>query len=103
MRLRRAPQRTGCLTQQRQHLLRQLVGLRHHRRAGLLQDLGARQVGSFCGEVGVGDTAAGSRLVLDGDLQVADDAVEAVLHCAVQRAFRGDRGQCRVDVGQCGR
>ena len=30
-----------------------LVGLGHHRRTGLLQDLGARQVGGFCREVGV--------------------------------------------------
>src|SRR5688572_2852995 len=34
----------GPLTEQGEHLLRQLVGLGHHRRAGLLQDLGARQV-----------------------------------------------------------
>ena len=40
----RGPQR---LLQQRQHALRNLVGLGHHGRAGLLQDLGARQVGSF--------------------------------------------------------
>ena len=36
--------RTPRSAQQLQHLLRQLVGLRDHRRAGLLQHLGARQV-----------------------------------------------------------
>lgn len=33
--------------QQAQHLLRQLVGLRHHGGACLLQDLGAAQAGRF--------------------------------------------------------
>ncbi len=36
-----------CLPQQGQHALGQLVGLRHHGGAGLLQDLRARQVGGF--------------------------------------------------------
>ena len=47
--------------QQRQHLLRQLVGLGDHGGAGLLQHLGARQVGGFRGEVGVLDAAARGR------------------------------------------
>ena len=33
--------------QQAQHPLRQLVSLRHHGRASLLQDLGAAQAGRF--------------------------------------------------------
>jgi hypothetical protein len=38
-------QARSCSTlQQLQHLLRQLVGLRHHGSAGLLQDVGAAQV-----------------------------------------------------------
>ena len=37
--------RSGGLPEQGEDLLRQLVGLRHHRGAGLLQDLRARQVG----------------------------------------------------------
>ena len=41
------------LPQQGQYTLWQLVGLGHHGRAGLLQDLGTRQVGGFCREVGV--------------------------------------------------
>ena len=33
--------------EQLQNTLRQLIGLRHHGGAGLLQDLGAREVGRF--------------------------------------------------------
>src|SRR5689334_2026212 len=39
--------------QELQDLLRQLIRLRDHRGRGLLQHLGARQVGGFRGEVGV--------------------------------------------------
>src|SRR5882672_5379152 len=46
------------LLEQLQNLLRQLVGLSHHRRRGLLQHLSARQVGCFSGKVGVLDAAA---------------------------------------------
>jgi hypothetical protein len=46
----------NCLAlQQRHDVLRQRVGLRQHRGAGLLQDLGLGQVGGFCREVGVLD------------------------------------------------
>jgi hypothetical protein len=46
----------NCLAlQQRHDVLRQRVGLRQHRSAGLLQDLGLGQVGGFCREVGVLD------------------------------------------------
>jgi hypothetical protein len=45
-------------SKQLQHLLRQLVGLRHHRIAGLLQDLRAAEVRGFDREVGVDDAAA---------------------------------------------
>jgi len=43
------------LAQQREHALRQLVGLRHHGGAGLLQDLRTRQISCLDGEVGVLD------------------------------------------------
>ena len=46
-----------------QRLLRQLVGLRHHRVASLLQDVGAAEVGGFRREVGIHDAAAGRALV----------------------------------------
>lgn len=42
-----APLRAGLLTQQREHALWELIRLRHHGGACLLQDLGARQVGRF--------------------------------------------------------
>ena len=45
-------------TQQGQHALGQLIGLRHHGRTGLLQDLGTRQVGGFDREVGILNPAA---------------------------------------------
>src|SRR3989344_1143357 len=65
--------------QEGQDLLGQLVGLGDHRCAGLLQDLRARQVGGFRGEVCVHDPAAGSGLVFDVGLQVRDHGLEAVL------------------------
>lgn len=39
--------RAALLAQQREHALWELIRLRHHGSAGLLQDLRARQVGSF--------------------------------------------------------
>ena len=54
------------LFEQRQHALRNLVGLRHHGGAGLLQDLGAREVGGFLGKVGIHDAPTGGREVLVG-------------------------------------
>ena len=44
--------------QQAHHLLRRLIGLRHHGGAGLLQDLRPRHVGGFSREIGVHDAAA---------------------------------------------
>lgn len=41
------------LLEQRQHALRDLVGLSHHGGSSLLQDLGAGKIGRFCGKVGV--------------------------------------------------
>ncbi|KAG0921464.1 hypothetical protein G6F32_015092 [Rhizopus arrhizus] len=56
--------------QQAEHVLRYLVGLGQHGRTGLLQDLGAGQLGGFLGEVGIADAAARGRQVLRGGLQV---------------------------------
>ena len=83
--------------QQLQHLLRHLVGLRDHRRAGLLQHLGARQVGGFRREVGILDAAARGREVLAAGLQVLDRRREAVLDRAERGAAAGDRRQRGVD------
>ena len=41
------------LLEQRQHALRDLVGLGHHGSSSLLQDLGAGKIGRFRGKVGV--------------------------------------------------
>jgi hypothetical protein len=47
------------LTQQGEHGLRHLVGLRQHRRTGLLQDLRAGHIGHFRRVVRILDSAAG--------------------------------------------
>ena len=64
-------------SKQLQHLLRQLVGLSHHRVASLLQDVGAAEVGGFRREVGIHDAAAGRALVFDRHLQVRNHRVKA--------------------------
>ena len=75
------------------------VILRDHRIAGLLQDVGAAQVGGLDGEVGVHDAAARATWFSPGDHQVADDGLEAVLHR--RRRWRGwsfmvsERSRCR--------
>ncbi len=78
----RAPAGGACdrldgLFQQGQHALGQLVGLGHHRRAGLLQDLGARQVGGFRSEVRVLNTAARGGHVLGRRVQIGDRGLES--------------------------
>ena len=88
------------LTQEREHLVRQLVGLRHHRRTGLLQDLRTRQIGRFRREVGVHDAAARSSLVLASDLQVADRKLEAAHRGTVGRTAGRDGVERRVERGQ---
>ena len=55
-----------------QHLLRQLVGLRDHRRAGLLQDLRARQVAVSAAKSASMIRPRAADLVLARDLQVRD-------------------------------
>src|SRR5256885_10087547 len=62
--------------QQGQDALGQLVGLGHHRRAGLLQDLRAAQVGGFRREVGIHDAATGRSGVLGSHLQVRDHGLD---------------------------
>ena len=49
---------TKLLAQKRKHTLRQLVGLRHHGRASLLQYLCAREIGGFGGKIGILNSAA---------------------------------------------
>ena len=66
----------AVLLDQFQDALLSLVGLRDHRGAGLLQDVGAAHVGGLGSEVGIHDAAACRRLVLDRDLQVRDHRVE---------------------------
>src|SRR5450830_52700 len=88
----------GRLTaQQGQHAVWQRVGLGQHGGTCLLQNLAARQVGSFRSEVGVLDPAAGSRQVFRGRLQVRHNSAEAVLVRAQCSFRRVDRGQGGVD------
>ncbi len=49
---------TWCLSQQRQHIVRQCIGLRQHRNTSLLQNLCTSQCSSFSGEVGILNPAA---------------------------------------------
>src|SRR5688572_22215216 len=74
------------LAEQREHVLRHRIRLCQDRRAGLLQDLRARESGSFLGEVGVLNAAARGRKVLGGSRQVGDRGLEAVLDRAERRA-----------------
>ncbi|KAG1543427.1 hypothetical protein G6F50_013991 [Rhizopus delemar] len=83
--------------QQAEHVLRYLVGLGQHGRTGLLQDLGAGQLGGFLGEVGVLDAAARRRQVFRRGLQVGHDRGEAGLDRTEVGAGAGDRTQGLVD------
>lgn len=60
----KSQQLTGCkkrlALEELEHLLWQCVGLRQHGRAGLLEDLGAREIGGFLRKVRIDDPAAGS-------------------------------------------
>src|SRR5476649_332284 len=90
----------GLATQQRQHAVRQRVGLGQDRRAGLLQDLAARQVGRFRREVGILNPALRCRQVFAGRLQVRDGRRETVLDRTERSAVAVDLVQRRVDGGQ---
>jgi hypothetical protein len=78
-----ANQSAGCLLEQGENALRQLVGLGQHGGAGLLQDLTTGQGGGFRCKIGVLDPAARCREIFRGGLQVADGALEAVLQSTV--------------------
>jgi len=78
----------ASLTQQRQHVLRRLVGLSDHRGGCLAEDLGLGHGGGFGRIVGILDAAAGIRQVGDVVGQVVDRRFEPVLACA-QRGARG--------------
>src|SRR3954469_7148459 len=83
------------LTQQRQDVLRQLVGLRQHRRAGLRQDLGLGHLDRLGGHVDVADARLGGHQVL----LVDRDVVQRVLEAVLDRTERGALGRDRVDRG----
>ena len=92
---------------QLEHLLGQLVGLGHHRRASLLQNLRTAQVGSFSRKVGIHDAATRSREVLGIDAQIFDCGFKATLNRAQIRAGAIDGTQGSVHghngvVGLCG-
>src|SRR4051812_16631435 len=67
------------LTQQRQDVLRQLVGLRQHGRAGLRQDLGLGHLDRLLSHVDVADARLGGHQVLLVDRDVVQRVLEAVL------------------------
>lgn len=87
------------LTQQSQNALWQLVGLRHHRGTGLLQDLAAGHVGGFLGEVCIHDPATGGLGVFRGHLQGLDHRGEPVLHGTPRGAGSVQVVDLSVDVG----
>ena len=77
--------------QQSEAALRGGVGLGQHRGRGLLQDLGAGEVGGFLREVGVGDGALGGRGVFVGDAQAVDRRADReLLERAQPAAEAGD-------------
>src|SRR6218665_83750 len=71
--------------QQGQNALVQLVRLGHHRGAGLLQDLSARQIRGFGGKVGIEDARARCRQVFRDHLQVVDQSFQSAT--AARRAW----------------
>ena len=99
----RAAAFAGSVAQQVENGRGQLVRLRDHRRAGLLQDLRARQVGGLGGEVGVHDPGTRRRLVLAGDRQVRDRHAEAAHRRAVRGPVGRDHVELEVDLGERGR
>jgi hypothetical protein len=82
--------------------LRQLVGLRHHGVAGLLQDLRARHAGRFRRVVGVHDAAAGGALVFRRHHERRDHVFKPVLHGAEGAALAVDGVDGGVQRGQHG-
>ena len=88
--------KTGLL-EQREHVLRQGVGLREHRDTSLLQNLVARQRGSFGGEVSVQNPATRSGDVFRHRLQIGDRRSKTVLDGTEVGARGIDRSQRRVD------
>src|SRR3954449_9546178 len=91
------------LTQQRQDVLRQLVGLRQHGGAGLRQDLGLGHLDRLGGHVDVADARLGGHQVLLVDPDVVERMLEAVLDRTEDRALAGDRVDGGVDLGDVGR
>src|SRR5690554_222469 len=68
------------LTQQRQYVLRDLVGLCQYGSAGLLQDLRAGHVGHFHRVVGIFDARTGGSQVGFVSIEVGDGILKAVLY-----------------------
>ena len=83
------------LSEEREDVLRQGVGLCEHRGTGLLEDLGASELGGFAGVVGVHDAAAGGLGVFPGGGELGQDAFETGLNGAEGGAV----GVNRVDGG----
>src|SRR4051794_12378793 len=84
--------------EERQDVLRQLVGLREHRRAGLAEDLALGHVDRFLGHVDVADARLGGDQVLLVDADVRQRVLEAVLDRTEDRALLGDRVDRGIDL-----
>ena len=66
---------------QLQHALRNLVGLRHHGRACLLQYLCTAQIGRLFGEISINNPSSSSRKIFCLNLNVVDSILKSALHC----------------------
>ena len=94
-------------TQQGQNLLRFLIGDLQHCRAGLHQDLGTREGGTFLGKISVADGALGIRQVGDCVLQGRNVGFQrGVLEGSKSTAERSDFvdgrvGNQRSGIGIC--
>src|SRR5690554_1824867 len=88
------------LTQQRQYVLRDLVGLCQYGSASLLQNLRAGHVGNFYRVVGIFDARAGGSQVGFVGVEVGDGILKTVLHRTQFGAQGIDLAQGCVEVIQ---
>src|SRR3954453_9337145 len=86
--------------EEREDRLGRLVGLGQHGRAGLAEDLSLGEGHHLRGHVGVTDAGLRRREVLDGDAEVADGVLEAVLDRTELAALSRHRRDGEVDRRQ---
>lgn len=88
------------LTQQRQHVLRNLVGTGQYGNTSLLQDVCAAHGRHFHGEVSVLNTRARFGGVDDVGVQVSNNGAEAVLNGTQVGTEVGDLGNRIIQIAQ---